>query len=69
MVLLGGWVFLVSEVPLYLKGGGQGRALDVYRGTSIIKNSHPPQDHHRTQGIVLLWGPGRGLLLVSEVPL
>jgi len=25
-----------------------------YRGTSLIRNSPPPQDHHRTLGIVLL---------------
>jgi hypothetical protein len=39
-------------------------------GTSLIRTSPPPpQDHHRTLGIVLLKGPRRGLFLVSEVPL
>ena len=26
----------------------------VYRGTSLIKTSPPPQDHQRTLGVVLL---------------
>ena len=25
-----------------------------YRGTSLMRNSSPPQDHHKTPGIVLL---------------
>ena len=39
-----------------------------YRGTSLMRNSFLPWDHHRTPGIVLLgsWG---GLFLRSEVPL
>ena len=40
-----------------------------YRGTSPIRNSPPLQDHHRTLGIVLLWGPSRGVFFMSEVPL
>ena len=40
-----------------------------YRGTSLIRNSPPPKDHHRTLGAVLLEGPTRGVFLVSEVPL
>ena len=40
-----------------------------YRGTSLIRNRRPPQDHHRILGIVLLHGPGRGVFLMSEVPL
>ena len=41
-----------------------------YRGTSLIRNSPPPQqDHHRDLGIVLLQGPREALLLMSEVPL
>jgi len=26
----------------------------VYRGTSLIINSHPPKGHHRALGIILL---------------
>ena len=41
----------------------------VYTDASLIRNSPPPQDYHRTIGIVLLQGPTKGVLLVSEVPL
>ena len=27
---------------------------DAYRGSSLIRNSRPPQDHHRTLGTLLL---------------
>ena len=37
----------------------------LYRGTSLVRNS----SLHRTPGIVLLWGPKRGVFLMSEVPL
>ena len=40
-----------------------------YRGTLLIRNSPPPKDHHRTLGIVLLYGPRRGVFLMSVVPL
>jgi hypothetical protein len=39
----------------------------VYRGTSLIIKSL--NNHGRTLGIVLLQGPGRGVFLMSEVPL
>ena len=49
-------VFLMSEVPMYHHA-----SLCVvytctanYRGTSLIRNSPSPQDHHRNLGIVLL---------------
>ena len=41
----------------------------VYGVTSLIKNSPPPWGHHIALEIVLLYGPRRGLFLVSEVPL
>ena len=41
MAILGGWEFLVSEIPLY-------------RGTSLISKSHTPQGFHMVLGIVLL---------------
>ena len=41
----------------------------TYRGTSLIRVNHPSEDHRRTLGIVLLYGPRRGVLLMSEVPL
>ena len=41
----------------------------MHRGTSFIRNSPPPWDHHRTLGIVLLQGPGRGVFRRSQVPL
>ena len=40
-----------------------------YRGTLLTRNAHPPQDHDRALGIVLLPGPRRGVFLMSEVPL
>ena len=40
-----------------------------YRGTSLIRNSPPPEGHHRALGIVLLLGPAGRLFLMSEVPL
>ena len=33
------------------------------------KKRHPPQDHHMTLVIVLLYGPWKFLIFVSEVPL
>ena len=40
-----------------------------YRGTSLIRNSTPLRDHHKTLGIVALSGRTRGGVLMSEVPL
>ena len=37
--------------------------------TSLITNTHPPQDQCRALGMVLLLGPRGGLFLMSEVPL
>ena len=41
----------------------------IYRGSSLIRNSSPPKDHHRALGIVLLQGPRETLFLMSEAPL
>jgi len=38
-------------------------------GTSLIRNSPPPQDHHRALGIFLLQGPRGALFLMNEVTL
>ena len=38
------------------------------RGTSLIRNSQPPLDHHRTLDVVLLQDPREGVFLMSEVP-
>ena len=43
--------------------------LEGHRGTSLIKTSPPPQDHHRAFGTTLLQGLRRGVFLMSEVPL
>ena len=40
-----------------------------YRGTSLIRNSLPPWDHHRATCVVLLQGPRGALFLMREVPL
>ena len=47
-----------------LKGGGTST---LYRGTSLTRNT--PQDHHRSLGTGLLYGPTGGLFLMTEVPL
>jgi hypothetical protein len=39
------------------------------RGTSLIRNRHPPQDHHRALDIGILSGPRGKHFLVSEVTL
>ena len=39
------------------------------RGTSLIRNSPAPQDHHKALGTGLLQGPRGRLFLMSEVPL
>jgi hypothetical protein len=36
------------------KPEGPGPDKNVYRGTSLIRNSPPPLDHHRALAIVLL---------------
>jgi len=41
----------------------------VYRGTSLIRNTPPPQGHRMALDIVLMQGPRRGSFLLSEVPL
>ena len=41
----------------------------AYRGTSPIRNAPPPQDQHRTLGIVLIKGIRRGVVHMNEVPL
>jgi len=38
-------------------------------GTWLIRNCPPHQDHRRVLGIVLLWGPSRRQVFMSEVPL
>ena len=40
-----------------------------YRGSLLMRNCHPPQDHHSAICILLLQGPGGSLFLMSEVPL
>ena len=44
-------------------------AVVVRRGNSLIRNRHPPKDLHRALGIGLLYGPRKGLFLMSKVPL
>ena len=43
----------MDEVPLYLCTP-EALLQPEYRGTSLMRNSPPPQDHPRTLGIVLL---------------
>jgi len=41
----------------------------VYRDSSLIRNTPPPEGHHAALDIVLLLGPRGALFLMSEVPL
>jgi len=41
----------------------------MYRVTSLIRNRHPPYNHHRALGIGILQGPMVVRFLVSEVTL
>ena len=56
MVILGGWVFLMSEVPLY-------------RGTSLIRKRLLLGPYSRTMPRVLGGSKGVGRFLMGEVPL
>ena len=40
-----------------------------HRSTSLIRNRHPPQDHHRAPAINLLQATRVGRFLMSKVPL
>ena len=74
---LGGLVFKAhrlvyqSTLPELLTVTGVPRSstvIDGYRGTSPIRNTPPPQGHHRALDTVLLLGPGE-VFLSSGVPL
>ena len=45
MVILGGWMFLMCEVPLYgfRDRMREGMGTMWYRGTSLIKKRNPPR--------------------------
>ena len=53
------------KVAYLLLGGGP----EHYRGTSLIRNSPPPQDPHTALGTSLLYGPRGRRFRMSEVPL
>ena len=53
----------VTEIPAWFA------MVQSYRGTWLIRNGTPPQDHYKALGIVLLKGPREALFLMSEVPL
>jgi len=62
----------LHSVALYiLQGIGRypSQGVHLYRGTSTIRKSIPPQGHHRVLGIRLLQGPTGALFLMCEVPL
>ena len=63
----------MNEVPLYTmlaeRDVKMNRASLLSRVTSLIRSTPPPSGHHMVLEIVLLKGPRRGLLLMSEVPL
>jgi len=52
-----------------LEGLVDGSGPVVYRGTLLIRNSPPLEDHRRAQIIVILQGPRGALFLIREVPL
>ena len=43
-----------SIIASGIRGDDDLRAKPLHRGTSIIRNRHPPEDHPRTLGIGLL---------------
>ena len=43
--------------------------LKHYRGTSVTRHGPPLKDHHKILGIVLLQGPRREVVFISEVSL
>jgi len=43
-----------AGVPVAFNDGYPPHSQTPYRGTSLIRNSPPPQDHHRGLGIVLM---------------
>ena len=60
MVVLRGWVFLMSEVPLYVVAIRDARDVHMVarrelmcRGTLFIRKRPPPQDLPRALGIAL----------------
>ena len=66
---LGVWCPGFRQVASWCRSCQRALFFGGYRGTSLIRNSTPPQDHHRALGIVLLKGPRDALFLMSEVPL
>ena len=54
---------LISEVTLQIDFIGT-----LHGYLAHEKLPPPPKDHHKTLGIVLLWGPRKGVFLMSEVP-
>ena len=75
MVILGGWVFLMSEVPPYrpqFAWGNHQRWIGngvVYMGTSLIIKRTPLGPYHRPMPRVLGGSKGVERFLMGEVPL
>ena len=59
MVILGGCLFLMSEVPLELASGVKGL------GWSLTRKRPPTWEPHRSLGTVLLYGPTGWRFLMS----
>ena len=59
---------LSAFIQLSVPPRGPSTTREANRGTSLIRNSPSPWDHHRTSGIVLLKGPRRVVFLVGKVP-
>ena len=57
MAVLGGWVFLMSELPLYLDVRLERQEPEVvaYSGTSLIRYSRPLGPYRRTMPRALWW--------------
>ena len=65
------WLFLDCELLCYRRGAvcPMVKPCQDHVGTSLIRNSPPPQDHHRALEIAILQGPGSALVFMGEVPL
>jgi len=75
MVMLGGWVFLMSEIPMY-RGTSLKRSRDpfritagLYMGIPLIRTPPLLGPYSRTMPGVLGGSLGGGRFLVGEVPL
>ena len=73
--MLGGWVFLMSEVPLYTQQRLQADesahtpTLSLYRDTLLMRNNPLLEPYSMTMSWDIWWPYEGGLFLMREIPL